>query len=36
LKVTGSDRFQAMLGNGFTTTGQDRVVDPPLPVQMMV
>jgi hypothetical protein len=35
LKVTGSDRLQEKLGAGFTITGNDRVVDPPLPVQVM-
>ncbi len=35
LKVTGSDCFQEKPGAGFTITGNDRVVDPPLPVQVM-
>jgi len=34
-KVTGSDRFQAKSGAGFTITGVVRLVDPPLPVQVM-
>jgi hypothetical protein len=34
--VTGSDCRQEMMGNGFTTTAADRVVDPPLPVQVML
>src|SRR5271166_6281818 len=36
LKVTGSDCFQEKPGAGFTITGNDRVVDPPLPVQVML
>ena len=36
LKVTGSDCFQEKPGAGFTITGSDRVVDPPLPVQVML
>jgi hypothetical protein len=36
LKVTGSDCCQVKPGTGFTTTGVDRVVDPPLPVQVML
>jgi hypothetical protein len=35
LKGTGSDFIQEMVGNGLTTTGVVRVVDPPLPVQVM-
>jgi hypothetical protein len=35
-KVTGSDRFQAKSGAGFTTTAADRVADPPPPVQVML
>jgi hypothetical protein len=34
-KVTGSDRFQAKSGAGFTITAADRVADPPPPVQVM-
>src|SRR5271166_1026610 len=36
LKVTGSDCCQEMLGTGFTITAAVRVVDPPLPVQVML
>ena len=36
LKVTGSDCFQEKPGTGFTITGVVRVVDPPLPVQVML
>jgi hypothetical protein len=36
LKVTGSDCFHEKVGAGFTITGSDRVVDPPLPVQVML
>ena len=35
-KVTGSDWLQDMLGNGFTFKDVERVVDPPLPVQVML
>jgi hypothetical protein len=36
LKATGSDSRHEKLGNGLTTTAADRVVDPPLPVQVML
>jgi hypothetical protein len=36
LKVTGSDFVQEKQGGGFTITGVVRVVDPPLPVQVML
>ena len=36
LKVTGSDCVQVKPGAGFTITGVVRVVDPPLPVQVML
>src|SRR6516162_3953662 len=36
LKATGSDCRQARLGTGFTITAVDAVVDPPLPVQVML
>ena len=36
LKATGSDWFQEKVGTGFTITAADRVVDPPLPVQVML
>jgi hypothetical protein len=34
-KTTGSDCVQEKTGAGLTITGNDRVVDPPLPVQVM-
>ena len=34
--MTGSDYFQVKSGAGFTITGVVRVVDPPLPVQVML
>ncbi len=34
--MTGSDCFQEKVGTGFTITGHDRVVDPPLPAQVML
>ena len=36
LKATGSDFVQEKAGGGFTITGAVRVVDPPLPVQVML
>jgi hypothetical protein len=36
LKVTGSDRFQVKPGGGLTVRGTERVVDPPLPVHVML
>jgi hypothetical protein len=36
LKVTGSDFVQEKAGGGLTITGVVRVVDPPLPVQVML
>jgi len=36
LKVTGSDCFQVKTGTGLTITAVVRVVDPPLPVQVML
>ena len=36
LKVTGSDFVQEKLGNGFTITDVVRIVDPPLPVQVIL
>jgi hypothetical protein len=36
LKVTGSDCRQEKAGGGFTITGVVPVVDPPLPVQVML
>jgi hypothetical protein len=35
-KVTGSDFVQEKSGAGFTITDVRRVVDPPLPVQVML
>jgi hypothetical protein len=35
-KVTGSDFVQEKPGGGLTITGVVRVVDPPLPVQVML
>jgi hypothetical protein len=36
LNVTGSDFAQVTFGGGFTCTDVLRVVDPPLPVQVML
>ncbi len=36
LKATGSDCCQEKVGIGLTTNGNIRVVDPPLPVQVML
>jgi hypothetical protein len=36
LNVTGSDFLQEKAGAGLTITGVVRVVDPPLPVQVML
>jgi hypothetical protein len=35
-KVTGSDWVQERVGKGLTTTGVVRVVDPPLPVHVIL